>query len=110
LENFKQLESSQKEQKQTKQDKSEDQLSFNEQKNHQKKIKSLQNRISKLEKKIEDIEKSQKEIDLQLSDPDKFKELSQKEGFFEQYERNQQKKQELELEWEQAVEQLDLHN
>jgi ATP-binding cassette subfamily F protein 3 len=110
LENFKQLESSQKEQKQTKQDKSEDQLSFNEQKNHQKKIKSLQNRISKLEKKIEDIEKSQKEIDLQLSDPGKFKELSQKEGFFEQYERNQQKKQELELEWEQAVEQLDLHN
>jgi ATP-binding cassette subfamily F protein 3 len=110
LENFKQLESSQKEQKKTKQDKSEDQLSFNEQKNHQKKIKSLQNRISKLEKQIEEIEKSQKEINLQLSDPEKFKELSKKEGFFEQYEKNQQKKQELELEWEQAVEQLDLHN
>ena len=107
LENFKQLESSQKDQKNTKQDKTEDQLSYNEHKNLQKKIKKLQNRISKLEKQIEILDKSQKEIDLQLSDPEKFKELSQTEGFFEQYEKNQQKKQQLELEWEQIVEHLD---
>ena len=49
LENFKQLESSQKDQKNTKQDKTEDQLSYNEHKNLQKKIKKLQNRISKLD-------------------------------------------------------------
>ena len=110
LENFKQLESSQKEQKNTKQDKSADQLSFTEQKNQQNKIKNLQNRISKLEKKIEELEQSQKEIDLQLSNPEKFKELSQQDGFFEQYQKNQQKKQELELEWEQAVEQLELQS
>ena len=108
LENFKQLESSQKEQKNTKQDKSEDQLSFANQKNEQKRIKHLQNRISKLEKKIEELELSQKEIDLQLSDPKQFKELSQQEGFFEQYEKSQNKKQELELEWEQAVVQFEL--
>ena len=110
LENFKQLESSQKDQKNTKQDKSADQVSFTEQKNQQNKIKNLQNIISKLEKKIEELEQSQKEIDLQLSNPEKFKELSQQDGFFEQYQKNQQKKQELELEWEQAVEQLELQS
>ncbi len=43
----------------------------------------------KLEKQIEELERSQKEIDLQLSEPEKFKELSRQEGFFEQYEKNQ---------------------
>jgi ATP-binding cassette subfamily F protein 3 len=107
LENFKQLESSQKEQKNTKQDKSEEQSSYAEQKSHQKKIKKLQNRVSKLEKQIEILDKSQKAIDADLSDPEKFKELSQQEGFFEQYEKNQQKLQELETEWEQAAEKLE---
>jgi ATP-binding cassette subfamily F protein 3 len=107
LENFKQLESSQKEQKNTKQDKSEEQSSYAEQKSHQKKIKKLQNRVSKLEKQIEILDKSQKAIDADLSDPEKFKELSQQEGFFEDYEKNQHKLQELEAEWEQAAEQLE---
>jgi len=107
LENFKQLESSQKEQKNTKQDKSDEQSSYAEQKAHQKKIKKLQNRVSKLEKQIEALDKSQKSIDADLSDPEKFKELSQQEGFFEDYEKNQQKLQELEAEWEQVVEQLE---
>ncbi len=110
LESFKQLESSQKEQKKTKQDKSEGQLSYIQQKNQQKKIKSLKNRINKLEKKIEELDKSQKEIDLQLSDPEKFKELSEQEGFFDQYQNNQQKKQKLELEWEQAIDELGRQN
>jgi hypothetical protein len=33
--------------------------------------------------------------------------LSKKEGFFAEYENNQQKLQELEVEWAQAAEQLD---
>ena len=107
LESFTQLESSQKEQKNTKQDKSEEQLSYAEQKAHQKKIKKLQNRVSKLEKQIETMDKSQKSIDVDLSDPEKFKELSQQVGFFEEYEKNQQKLQKLEAEWEQAAEQLE---
>ena len=107
LENFKQLESSQKEQKNTKQDKTKERLTYDQQKKQQKSIKKLQNRINKLEKEIEYLENSQKSIDADLSDPEKFKELSQKEGFFEQYEKNQQKLQELEAEWEQADEQLE---
>ena len=107
LENFKQLESSQKEQKNTKQDKSDVQLSYAEQKAHQKKIKKLQNRVSKLEKEIETLDKSQKQIDADLTIPEKFTELSQKEGFFAEYEKNQQKLQELEAEWEKAAVQLE---
>ena len=105
--NFKQLESSQKEQKNTKKDKLENQLSFVEKKNAKKKIKNLQNKIQKLEKKIQNIEESQKSLDFQLSDPEKFKELSKQEGFFEEYEKNQNKKKELELEWGNAIEELD---
>ena len=107
LENFKELESSQKEQKKTKQVKSVDQLSYAVQKNQQKKVKKLQNRISKLEKQIEILDKSQKQIDTDLAVPEKFNELSKKEGFFVEYENNQQKLQELEVEWAQAAEQLE---
>jgi len=107
LENFKELESSQKEQKKTKQNKKDDQLSYVDQKNQQKKLKKLQNRISKLEKQIEILDKSQKEIDADLAIPEKFTELSKKDGFFAEYENNQQKLQELEVEWAQAAEQLE---
>jgi ATP-binding cassette subfamily F protein 3 len=83
LENFKQLESSQKEQKNTKQDKSDVQLSYAQQKAHQRKIKKLQNKVSKLEKEIETLDKSQKQIDVDLAIPEKFTELSQKDGFLQ---------------------------
>ena len=106
LESFKELECLQERKKDVKQGKSERQISYVEHKRKKKKLKALKNRISKLERNIEEIERSQKEIDLQLSDPDQFKELSKKEGFFEEYEKNQQKKKEFELEWEQAVEEL----
>ena len=107
LENFKELESSQKDQKKTKQDKSDDQLSYADQKNQQKKVKKLQNRISKLEKQIEILDKSQKQIDADLAIPEKFSELSKKDGFFAEYENNQKKLLELEVEWAQAAEQLE---
>ena len=107
LENFKELESSQKEQKKTKQDKSGDQLSYADQKNKQKELKKLKNRISKLEKQIEVLDKSQKQIDADLAIPEKFSEMSKKDGFFAEYENNQIKLQELEVEWGQAAEKLD---
>ena len=75
-----------------------------------KKKRSLQNRINKLEKMIEELEQNQRDIDLELSDPEKFKELSHKDGFFEQYEKNKQKKQQLESEWSQAVEELEIYS
>jgi ATP-binding cassette subfamily F protein 3 len=107
FENFKQLESSQKEQKKTKYDKSDDQLSYAEQKAHQKKVKKLQNKLSNLEKEIEILDKFQKQIDVDLAIPEKFTELSQKDGFFAEYEKTQQKLQELETEWENTALQLD---
>ena len=107
FENFKQLESSQNEQKKLKKNKKLEQLSFIEQKNQKKKIKKIQNKISKLEKRIEELDQSQREFDIQLSNPEKFKELSNQEGFFEQYNDDQKKKQKLELEWESLVEELE---
>ena len=107
LENFKQLESSQKEQKITKQDKSDLQFTYSERKSHKKKIKKLQNRVSKLEMEIETLDNSQKQIDADLAIPEKFNELSKKDGFFAEYEKNQQKLQELEVEWEKYAVQLE---
>ena len=107
LENFKQLESSQKDQKNTKQDKSDERSSFKENKNQKKQVKQLQNKISKLEKKIEELDKSQKEVDMQLSDPEKFKELSSNQEFFDKYDKNLKEKQKLELEWEQTIDELE---
>lgn len=107
LESFKELESSQKAQQNSKQEKSNDQVSYLEQKSNQKRIKKLQNLLSKLEKQIETLDKSQKEIDANLSDPVKFKELSKKEGFFLEYEKNHQILQELEADWEQTIEDLE---
>ena len=107
LENFKQLESSQKDQKNIKQDKSDERSSFNENKNQKKQVKQLQNKISKLEKKIEELDKSQKEVDMQLSDPEKFKELSSNQEFFDKYDKNLKEKQKLELEWEKSIDKLE---
>ncbi|MDG1284135.1 MAG: ATP-binding cassette domain-containing protein [Flavobacteriales bacterium] len=107
LENFKQLESSQKDQKNIKQDKSDERSSFKENKNQKKRVKQLQNKISKLEKKIEELEKAQKEVDMQLSDPEKFKELSSNEEFFDKYDKNLKEKQKLELEWEKTIDKLE---
>ena len=107
FENFKQLESSQKDQKNIKENKTQEQLAYVDRKNQQKKIKKLQNRINKLEKEIAILEQSQRAIDVDLANPEKFKELSQEDGFFEEYEKNQKKLQDLEEEWELSVENLE---
>jgi len=106
LENFKQLETSQKDQKNIGKDKSEVQGSYQAKKKKQKEIKKLQNRINKIERQIEKLEKYQKAIDLQLSEPEEFKKLSNQEGFFDEYSKNQQKLKNLESDWEKAIEQL----
>ena len=101
LENFKQLETSQAKQKQKEQKKDSDhKISYQERKELDKKIKKLSNRINKLEKEIDSLEKKIKETDENLSDPEKFKELSQDPTFFEKYEKNQQKLKEMEQNWE----------
>tara|TARA_B100000214_G_scaffold108917_1_gene76835 strand:- start:100 stop:2034 length:1935 start_codon:yes stop_codon:yes gene_type:complete len=108
LENFKQLETSQKDQKNIGKDKAEVQDLYKAKKKKQKEIKKLQNRINKIERQIEKLEKSQKAIDLQLSDSEDFKKLSNQEGFFDDYNKNQQKLKDLESDWEKAIEQLEM--
>ncbi|MDG1718520.1 MAG: ABC-F family ATP-binding cassette domain-containing protein [Flavobacteriales bacterium] len=101
LENFKQLETSQAKQKQKEQKKDSDhKISYQERKELDKKIKKLSNRINKLEKEIDSLEKKIKETDENLSDPEKFKELSQDPTFFEKYQKNQKKLKEMEQNWE----------
>ena len=72
-----------------------------------KQIKKLQNKIKNLEKNIEIIDANQKKIDSELSDPERFKELSKTVDFFKKYEEIQQKKLSLEKEWEENINRLD---
>ena len=72
-----------------------------------KQIKKIQNKIKNLEKKIEILDANQKKIDLELSDPERFKELSKNPDFFTKYEESQQKKLSLEKEWEENINRLD---
>ena len=81
--------------------------SYHEEKSKQKEIRKLQNQISLLEKEINYLDKSQKEVNKELTDPNKFKELSMKDGFFVEYEKNQKKLKSLEDKWEELVERLD---
>ena len=72
-----------------------------------KQIKKLHNKIKNLEKNIEIIDANQKKIDSELSDPERFKELSKTPDFFKEYEEIQQKKLSLEKEWEENINRLD---
>ena len=72
-----------------------------------KQIKKLQKKIKNLEKNIEIIDANQKKIDSELSDPERFKELSKTPDFFKEYEEIQQKKLSLEKEWEENINRLD---
>ena len=108
LQDFKQLESSQIKQKQKeKKEDSKHKISYRQRKDKEKKIKKLSNKISKLEKEIDILEKELKEIDLNLADPEKFKELSKNPNFFVDYDRKQLKLKETEQIWESENIELD---
>jgi len=108
LENFKELETSQAKQKQ-KQDKgdSDHKISYKEKRDSEKKVKKLNNKIRKFEKEIDSLEKELKEININLADSEKFKELSQNPDFFANYEQKQLKLKETEQFWEKANLELD---
>ncbi|MBT5859473.1 MAG: ABC transporter ATP-binding protein, partial [Flavobacteriales bacterium] len=69
--------------------------------------KKLNNKIRKFEKEIDALEKDLKEIDFNLADPGKFKELSKNSEFFTNYEQKQLKLKETEQFWETANLELD---
>ena len=107
LENFKQLESSQKDQKVIAKDKNQEQLSYNEKKKRKSDINKLKNSIGKIEKKIEQLEIVLKQKDTDLSDPKKFKELSSDNNFFEIYKQEQNSLKDLEKKWSDQTEELE---
>ena len=108
LQDFKQLESSQIKQKQKeKKEDSKHKISYQQRKEKDKKIKKLSNKITKLEKEIDILEKELKEIDLNLADPEKFKELSKNPNFFIDYDRKQLKLKKTEQIWESENIELD---
>ena len=61
----------------------------------------------KIEKEITEMEVVQKELDLKLSDPKQFQEISKKKDFFKDYEVYKNKIVKKEQEWDKLVEELD---
>ena len=107
MSDFKQLESSQKDQKIINKDKKNEQISYHDKKAHNSNIKKLRNKINKLEKEITSLSASLKDKDKALSDPVKFKELSGDKDFFSKYDQEQQKLSALEDDWTVSTEKLD---
>ena len=60
-------------------------------------------KILTIENEITQLEETQKELDLQLADPDQFKELTKDKDFFSNYESKKTQIQEKEKEWESLV-------
>ena len=75
-------------------------LDYEQKKQLDKDIKKVSNKIKNLERKVDGIETELKELDLQLSDPEKYKELSAQSGFFEAYKKKQEELALLMKEWE----------
>jgi ATP-binding cassette subfamily F protein 3 len=107
MSDFKQLESSQKDQKIVNKDKKNEQTSYHDKKAHNSNIKKLRNKINKLEKEIASLSAGLKDKDKALSDPVKFQELSSDKDFFSKYDQDQQKLSVLEDDWAVSTEKLD---
>ena len=107
LDNFKQLETSQKDQKVVKKEKKKEKTSYQNQKILKSNIRKLRNRIGKLEKEIQSISDDLKNKDIALADPIKFKELSDDKEFFAIYDQQQKKLKLLEDEWAAKTDELE---
>ncbi len=107
LDNFKQLEASQKEQKIKDKDKTIQQGSYVDQKNKKRKINQIKKDIVKLERKIDTLSEILKKKDENLSDPEKFKKLVNDKDFFLVYDEENKKLKSLEKDWEVKNEELE---
>ncbi|MAZ58599.1 MAG: glycosyl transferase family 2 [Flavobacteriales bacterium] len=86
-------------------------ISYHERKERDRNIRKLEKKISKIENEITQLELAQKELDLKLSNPEQFKELTKQKDFFKNYESEKLKIQEKEKKWEFLVSELnDLKN
>ena len=72
-------------------------------KENEREIRKLKNKISKLELEIEFIENKKKKLDTDLSDPEKFKQITKEKDFYLNYDKEQKKLLSKEKEWERLV-------
>lgn len=93
--------------KENKKEKKGEALSYQQKKKQQKYIRKLKNSINRIEKKILELQKNQEDLDKELSDPIKFKELSDSKDFFDNYEKNQKEIAAMEKEWIEQTQELD---
>ena len=81
---------------------SDNKLAYEAKKQSEKDIRKAKNKLSKLEKEVEELEVVLKDLDEQLADPVRFKELSAEVGFFDGYEKKREKLDQLMGDWEKA--------
>tara|TARA_A100001011_G_scaffold330023_1_gene355645 strand:- start:382 stop:2322 length:1941 start_codon:yes stop_codon:yes gene_type:complete len=81
-------------------------ISYQKQKDLERRIRKIENKISNIEKEITTLEIQQQELDLALSDPIKFKELSKDPDFFKNYELQKNQIKTKESAWEAFVSEL----
>ena len=72
-------------------------------KENEREIRKLKNKISKLESEITFIENKKKKLDTDLSDPEKFKQITKEKDFYLNYDKEQKKLLSKEKEWERLV-------
>ena len=85
----------------------ENKISYQERKQLDKDIKKTSNKVGNLECSVEALEKELKALDEELSQPDRYKELSSQAGFFESYQEKQQQLAQYMSDWEQNLERLE---
>ncbi|MBN4052161.1 ABC-F family ATP-binding cassette domain-containing protein [Sphingobacteriaceae bacterium AH-315-L07] len=81
-------------------------LSYNRKKQLQKDIRKFSNKSGKLENEIEKLELFLKDLDSQLADPEKFKELSSQPAIFDDYQAKQEQLSKLMKDWEKVQQEL----
>ena len=82
-------------------------LSYEERKKLDKDIRKLSNKVAKLEREVDALEQELKRLDVELANPEKFQEMSKKEGFFKEYQQKQQKLSSFMDNWETSLEELE---
>lgn len=106
LEDFRQLEKSTELAKEKKPEpqKVDDGLSYAERKQLDKDLRKAEKEVQSLESSIEQLEAKLANLDQKLHDPEAFKELSKEADFYEKYEADKSKLEQMMLNWEKAQE------
>ena len=81
-------------------------ITYQKRKELDRSIRKTENRITKIEKEVTELTASQQELDLKLSNPESFKEMTKDSDFFKNYESQKDKIIKKEKEWEQLVSEL----